>query len=356
MTTQSQTMNFFASEDVARKRTAELALLFVLAALLEIAGFSLIAAAAAIWVAQSDKMSADFSTIVKDCLLYVSPIVLAILVIGFISRLIQLRGGGSAIAEMLDGELLPAAPQDLGDKTLRDVVDEMAIAAGVSPPAVYVLRDEASINAFSAGQAGKDAVIGVTAGALEKLSRDELQGVIAHEFSHILNRDTVLNMRTLAVVYALASISFIGYVLFRITSAGRWDRKSGSIIFALFAAGAALVVLGLIGGFLGRLVRASVTRQRESLADASAVQFTRNPQAVAAALYKIETVGSLLTHHRTEELNHFLFADGIDSGWHKLRFLATHPPIKDRIRAVDPSFLATHFTWTDNASPDPPPN
>jgi Zn-dependent protease with chaperone function len=351
MNTQSQTMNFFAREDVARKRTWELALLFICSTIFEIIGFSLIAAAVVLWMASSNQSSIDFPTAVRECLLYVAPVAILILLIGFISRLVQLRRGGYAIAEMMDGELISDNPQTLTDKTLRDVVEEMAVAACVPAPRIYVLRDEASINAFSAGEAGKDAVVGVTAGAIEKLSRDELQGVIAHEFSHILNRDTLLNMRTLAVVYALASISFIGYILVRILSSGRGYSsrgRGGSVLLALFLAGVALIVLGAIGGFLGRLVRAAVTRQRETLADASAVQFTRNPHAVASALYKISTVGSTLVHHRTEELNHFLFADGVDTAWHKLRFLATHPPIHDRIKAIDPTFLASQFTWNDN--------
>jgi Zn-dependent protease with chaperone function len=348
-------MNFFASEDVARRRTLELALLFVFATLFEIIGFSLIAAAVVMWIAQNNQVTMSFLDAAQMCLLFVAPVVLAILVIGFITRIIQLRGGGSAIAQMMDGDLLPGAPENLPDKTLRDIVEEMSVAACIPPPVVFVLRDEESINSFAAGVAGKDAVIGVTQGAIDKLTRDELQGVIAHEFSHILNRDTVLNTRTLAVVYALASLSFIGYILFRIAGSMDWGRRGGGIILALLAVGAVLVVLGVIGGFLGRLVRAAVTRQRESLADASAVQFTRNPKAVAGALYKTSTIGSFLTHHRTEELNHFLFADGVDTAWHNIGFLATHPPIQSRIRAVDPSYLATHFTWNDDPPAAPPP-
>jgi Zn-dependent protease with chaperone function len=346
-------MNFFSWQDVARKRTWELAFLFFFAAALEIAGIALIAGTVFVIAARIELK--DVPATLIGFLIYGSPIGLAILIAAFISRHSQMRRGGYAIAEMMGGDRLPDAPDSLPERTLRNVVQEIAVAASIPPPAIYVLRQESAINAFAAGEAGKDAIIAVTRGAIDKLTRDELQGVIAHEFSHILNHDTRLNRRTLSVVYALSCVLLVGIDLLRLCAGGKKGIRVPTVAVFVFGAAMAFVGLGLFGGFLGRLVRAAVTRQRETLADASSVQFTRNPQAIASALYKVANENQVLNHFRAEEMNHFLFVEDTNSAWHKLGFLDTHPPIRNRIRAVDPGFLAKQFAWNDNPRRPLPP-
>lgn len=216
-------------------------------------------------------------------------------------------------------------------RRLRNVVEEIAIASGVPVPQVFVLEDEEGINAFAAGYAPGDAAVAVTRGALEGLSRDELQGVIAHEFSHVLNGDMRLNIRLMGVLFGILVLAIIGReVLLRMR--GGNNRNAGAIL--LIALG--LLVVGYVGLFFGRLIKAGLSRQREYLADASAVQFTRQPDGIAGALKKIAASqgGSKLTQHDAEEISHMLFGDGV--GYSAL--FATHPPILDRIRRVQPGF------------------
>ena len=254
---------------------------------------------------------------------------------GSLREIVRLRAGGEAIAEFAGGRRLPAATGEPLERRLLNVVEEMAIASGVRVPKVYVLDQEAGINAFSAGRDVSNAVIGVTRGALERLSRDELQGVIGHEFSHILNGDMGLNLRIMCVLAGIVSIGSVGAFLMRRV---RGEGRSGA---AAVLVGLALFVIGYAGLFCARLIKAAVSRQREFLADASSVQFTRNPDGIAGALDQIRTApaGALIGGRYAEEMSHMYFAQALGFS----RLLATHPPIEERIRRVNPRFLAEQY-------------
>ena len=221
-----------------------------------------------------------------------------------------------------------------------NVVEEMAIASGTPTPPVYLLEQERGINAFAAGFTPSDAVIGVTRGCAEQLDRDQLQGVIAHEFSHILNGDMRLNIRLMGVLYGILVIGLIGTFLLRssfFAGAGRRRSRDNSAL-AIAAIGAAVMAVGFIGSFFANLIQASVSRQREFLADASAVQFTRNPRGIAGALEKIAKLatGSRVAHPNASEASHLFFSQALAGGLQSL--FATHPPLAERIRRLDPSW------------------
>jgi Zn-dependent protease with chaperone function len=246
-------------------------------------------------------------------------------------------GGGAAVAEMLGGRLISAETTHPAERRLMNVVEEMALSAGTPVPSVYVLDDEGRINAFAAGYSPEDAVVGFTRGALEVFSRDELQAVAAHEFSHIVNRDIRLNIRLTGLLFGILALGLGGRLLLRATWYGGGGRRDGRATAALAATGVALFVTGYLGVFLGRIIRAGVSRQREFLADAAAVQWTRNPEGMAGALKKIGAMGSRLETASAEEVSHFFFANGLRSGLFS-GLWSTHPPLKDRVRRIEPSF------------------
>ena len=245
-------------------------------------------------------------------------------------RTMQLRDGGGAVATALGGVRVERNTQDPRLKRLHNIVEEMSIASGVTMPEVYVLEDEAAINAFAAGHSPANAAVAVTRGAVQRLNRDELQGVIAHEFSHILNGDMRLNLRLIGWLFGLMFIALMGRLILRHSSRGR-SGKGGAYLLLI---GAALAIIGWLGGVCGRVIQAAVCRRRERLADASAVQFTRNPEGLKGALLQIAGVGqgSRLQQTQTEEVAHMLFASGLK------RVFATHPPLAERISALDPGF------------------
>ena len=261
----------------------------------------------------------------------------------------SLSSGGRAVAELLDGRLVNPNSIDIHERKLLNIVEEMAIASGVPVPQVYVMDGETSINAFAAGHSASDAAISVTRGCMTMLSRDELQGVIAHEFSHLLNGDMRLNLRLMGLIFGILCLTVIGRVL--IQTRGKKN--------PLPLLGLALIIIGWVGVLFGRLIQAAVSRQREFLADASAVQFTRNPGGLAGALKKIGGLGegSKLQSPRAEEASHLFFANGLKSSFFGF---ATHPPLAERIRALDSSFDGNFPTVVteavDPASvPLPPP-
>lgn len=240
-------------------------------------------------------------------------------------KLSTLQAGGSAIAQELGGRLLlPELVTSEEEHQLLNVVEEMSIAAGMPVPAVYVLDQETAINAFAAGYTPKDAVIGVTRGTLQQLTRDELQGVIGHEFSHILNGDMRLNLN---LVSALFGIFFV-YLSGRLLLETRYSRDNPFWSFGL-----ALCAIGGLGVFFGRLIQSAASRQREFLADASAVQFTRNPSGIAGALEKISGHSSRLISPHAETASHMFFGNGVKTSWLDDLF-ATHPPIEKRIQRL----------------------
>jgi Zn-dependent protease with chaperone function len=255
-------------------------------------------------------------------------------------KVAQLASGGQAVALMVGGREVPRTTRDAPERRLLNIVEEMSIAAGVPVPPVYIL-EEPGINAFAAGYAPGDAVVAVSEGCLRYLTRDELQGVVAHEFSHILNGDMRLNIRLIGLIFGIMALTIVGRILMqsagRRSSSDQKDSGSGLVVLGL-----GLFVLGLVGAFFGRLIQAAVSRQREYLADASAVQFTRNPDGIAGALKKIGGLqeGSRIGNPGAEELAHMFFASASLSGGLG-GLLATHPPLTDRIRRLDPQFDGT---------------
>jgi Zn-dependent protease with chaperone function len=243
---------------------------------------------------------------------------------------------------MLGGRRLLPNTTDLNERRLLNVVEEMAIASGTPVPPVYVMDQEPGINAFAAGFTVDDAVIGVNRGTIEQLNRDELQGVIAHEFSHVLNGDMRMSLRMIGLLHGIQLIALIGYFILRSLSWGssssRRDKEGGGAQVAFLAIGVGLLVVGSIGLFFARLIKASVSRQREYLADASAVQFTRNPDGIAGALKMIgaNKWGSRVAAPNAEIASHMYFAHMF--GHHMLGWMSTHPPLVDRIKRIDPQF------------------
>lgn len=330
-------MNFFESQDKARKSTRWLVLIFILAvlAIVVVIDLSLLVAFgfASVELQQDGSWFSAMSA-EENIPLLTGGAIATTSVIGLASlfKTMGLRGGGGKVARDLGGTLVDADTNDHRRRQLRNVVEEIALASGVPVPEIYVLEEESGINAFAAGYTPSDAAVAVTRGALEKLKRDELQGVIAHEFSHILNGDMRINIRLMGALFGILMLALIGRrVLIHSRFAGAGRNKDGAplILIAL-----AVTAVGYIGLFFGRWIKAAVARQREYLADASAVQFTRDPNGIAGALKKIAVYsdGSYLNSD-SEEISHMLFGEGA-----KRMLFATHPPLKDRISRIDPSF------------------
>jgi Zn-dependent protease with chaperone function len=342
------TLDFFAAQEAARRRTAVLVAWFALAWLGTIAlvylGLGVLLASGLLGVGRG---------------LAFGPALLAVTAAGV--TLVTLagaawhgtrlaKGGGHAVAAMVGGVAVDRATRDPAERRLVNVVEEMAIASGLPVPALYVLPGEAAINAFAAGFTPERAVVAVTKGALDALGRDELQGVVAHELSHVLNGDARLNLRLVALVGGITVLALVGRSLARgLGRRGVRARGDGRVRVLLALVGACLWVAGSIGAFFGRVIRAAVSRQREHLADAAAVQFTRNPEGLAGALAKIALQGSALGSAQAPEVAHLFFANGLRSRW-----LATHPPIEERIRRIAPAGPARSPRAARAAAPPPP--
>jgi Zn-dependent protease with chaperone function len=333
---------FFENQEAARRNTTRLVVLFG-CAVVGIVGLLYGLAVLLTGQPQTDAygqvVGAQFSYWQPELLIQVALATLAVVAGGSLFKIAQLRGGGTVVAESLGGQLIPSDTRDPDARKLLNVVEEMAIASGTPTPPVYLLVDEVGINAFAAGFTPSDAVIGVTRGCVQQLTRDELQGVIAHEFSHILSGDMRLNIRLMGTIHGILLIGIMGFFLLRSSmfSGGRRNSKDNSGAF-MVAAGVGLMIIGVIGTFFGNLIKASVSRQREFLADASAVQFTRNPEGIAGALKKIGgfEAGSILQSPSAPEASHLFFGQGLRGGLQSL--FATHPPLDERIRRLDPSF------------------
>lgn len=350
-------MDFFEAQARAKRRTSRLVVLFGLAVLGTIAVGYL-----AVWLALGhvptqryqgyddygrrytyyETGGVDRPLFDPQIFAYVTLGTLTIVGLGSLFKWLSFRAGGATVAESVGARRIDPAKATPAEHRLLNVVEEMAIASGVPMPAVYVLDDEAAINAFAAGLNTSDAVVAVTRGTLEKLTRDELQGVIGHEFSHILNGDMRLNVKLTAILFGILVLGIIGRGIIwsmrgtRVRSGG--DRNSGGAVVAIFAVGLILMIVGYIGYFFGRLIQAAVSRQREFLADASAVQFTRNPGGISGALQKIGgyALGSRIETHKAASIGHFFFAQSFRSSFGGL--WATHPPLEERIRAIDPQW------------------
>jgi Zn-dependent protease with chaperone function len=338
---QTATMDFFQHQDDARRKTSLLIAYYGLAVLLIILGVYLAFAATLLGV--QAKTGAEMSPARlwhPEIFLWVSGSTIAVVALGTLFKIQQLKTGGRAVAHMMGARPVEPATADPDERRLLNVVEEMAIASGVPVPAVFVLEAERGINAFAAGFSTADAVVAVTRGCMRELSRDELQGVIAHEFSHILNGDMRLNIRLMGVLHGILVIALIGYWIMRTTmhssSHARSGKKGNAAPIALL--GLAVMAVGYIGIFFGKLIKSAVSRQREFLADASAVQFTRNADGISGALKHIGRYagGSHVGNRHAEEASHFFFADGLKHSL--IGLMATHPPLAERIRRIDPSF------------------
>ncbi len=326
-------MNFFQSQANARRRTGWLVALFALAVICLI-GLTQLIVLLAIGFTQSTSTVQGNLPLSMDGVVMAEIAVVITVVIGLASlyKMQQLRAGGSAVATLLGGHLLDRASNDLNERKILNIVEEMAIAAGVAVPPVYILEEE-SINAFAAGHDHRDVAIGITRGAIQLLSRDELQGVIAHEFSHIFNGDMRINLQLMGWLFGILFIGLIGRFLLQSGSRRSGSRNSKNAS-SLALIGLGLVIVGYSGTFFGKLIKAAISRQREFLADASAVQYTRNPEGIAGALKKIGgyTAGSIITHPNASQASHLFFGNGVSSfsSW-----FATHPPLAERIKAID---------------------
>ncbi len=321
--------DFFTRQDEARSRTGLLIVLFFLAVVLIVVSVY-ITVQVGLNMILSD---GDTTTpLVVDWKMFgwVSLVTVAIIALGSIVKIVQLSGGGGTVAEGMGGRLVNSGASDRLEKRYANIVEEMALASGIPVPDAYVLDQEAGINAFAAGYTTGDAVVAVTRGCLEKLNRDELQGVIAHEYSHILNGDMRLNIRLIGLLCGIMVIANIGQAILRGSSRSRSKKGGGQIMLAALA----LLVIGYLGQLMGRIIQSAVSRQREFLADASAVQFTRNPDGIGGALKKIGGFdkGSLVQSPNAPEASHMFFSLAIRS------FFATHPPLDERIRRIDPTF------------------
>jgi Zn-dependent protease with chaperone function len=342
-------VNFFEHQERARRKTTQLVLYYSLAVALIILTLNVVAAL----IFQAGQLKPDTAITLQtlwnpQIFLWVTIGSASLILIGTLYKVHTLAAGGESVARMLGGQPIPPNTSDPHERRVLNVVEEMAIASGIPVPRVFILNDEQGLNAFAAGFAPADAVIGVTRGAVRLLSRDELQGVVAHEFSHILNGDMRLNLRLIGVLNGILLIAIAGYWIFRIvlnSSPGRRvsrDKKGGgAIVLAFIVLGLAMMVVGYIGVFFGRLIKSAVSRQREFLADASSVQFTRNPLGIVGALKKIGgfSGGSRMLSPHAEEASHLFFANGLKSFF--LKVMATHPPLPERIRRIDPTFDGT---------------
>jgi Zn-dependent protease with chaperone function len=347
--------DFFDRQDAARRNTTRLVVLFVLAVLAIMVSIHLLLAAAFGYLSYDERTGGRSLTLLDPGIAALAFLGTLVTVGGgSLYKVAQLRGGGRVVAEQLGGRLLSPDTTEPSERQLMNVVEEMAIAAGTTTPPVYLLEQEDGINAFAAGFAPGEAVIGVTNGAARRLSRDELQGVIAHEFSHILNGDMRLNIRLIGLLHGILIIGTIGYFLLRMTAFSghrrRRSRDQGNGALPLLAVGAGLMVVGFFGTFFGNLIKAAVSRQREFLADAAAVQFTRQPDGIAGALKKIGAVsaGSAIRNPNAPEASHMFFGRAT-SGFSAL--FSTHPPLPKRIRAIDPTWDGT---FPEVASGTPP--
>jgi Zn-dependent protease with chaperone function len=323
-------MDFFEEQDKSRTKTTRLIALFMVAVVAVVLAVYTIAVIIifSYGARQPGFNPAEFHWVQPRIGFWVVSVTLLVIFIVSITTIIALAKGGSSVAENLGGRLINASTTDPDERKLINVVEEMSIASGIPVPQVYILDREKGINAFAAGYAPNDAVVAVTRNCLKLLNRDELQGVIAHEFSHILSGDMRLNIRLIGFLSGIMVIANIGYLILRSRSG---SRKSGAQIVII---GIGLLVIGFVGQLFGRIIQAAVSRQREYFADASSVQFTRNPKGISGALKKIGGLvqGSRIHSPNAGEICHMFFGKAIRT------LFTTHPPLTDRIQRLDPGF------------------
>jgi Zn-dependent protease with chaperone function len=334
-------MDFFEQQAKAHRKTKWLVIYFAMAVIAMIAAIYIAAMLVFSGVQAKahngyyNQSQPQYSVWNPQIFLGVGIATLAIIGIGSLYKTSSLAAGGSVVSELMGGRLINPNTTDPDERKLLNVVEEMAIASGVPVPQVYVMDEEGGINAFAAGHKPGDATVTVTRGCMKLLSRDELQGVIGHEFSHILNGDMRLNLRLMGIIFGILCLAIIGRVLLYTARGGGRGRGQNPLPIL----GLALLLVGYIGVFFGRLIQAAVSRQREFLADASSVQFTRNPGGITGALKKIGGLGetgSRVSHAHAEELSHMFFGNGVSEPF--IGLLETHPPLAQRIRVFEPNF------------------
>lgn len=326
-------MDFFGSQERAERQTRLMLLLFFMAVCATVLALNLVAGTVLVFAMDTYAASFGEALGAVPATVYglTTAVVLAIIVGGTWHRISSLADGGAAVAEMVGARRIQSPGASAAEQRLVNVVEEMAIAAGIRVPLIYVMDGQRGINAFAAGYSPDEAAVTVTQGALDQLNRDELQGVVAHEFSHILNGDMRLNIRLIGIISGLVFIGSIGRFLMQAGSDHDGDRPSrigGRGDARAFLLGLAIWLIGSVGAFFGSLIKAAVSRQREFLADASAVRFTRNPEGIGSALLKIEQTGSGVHQMHAEELSHMYFGSAMDS------FFATHPPLATRVDRI----------------------
>ncbi|MEO6170401.1 MAG: M48 family metallopeptidase [Lysobacter sp.] len=338
-------MNFFEHQAAARRSSTRLVVLFSLAVLGVVLAVDLLALSI---------LGANGAV-----LAWCSVVTLLVIGLGSAYRLASLGRGGESVALEMGGSPVPDDSADANLRRFRNVVEEMAIASGVPMPRLYVLEHDGGINAFAAGYSPSDAVVAVTRGALERLNRDELQGVVAHEFSHILNGDMRLNLRLVGVLFGISMIALIAQKVLHFGVLGGRGRGRGSSAMFVVAGAVAALVIGWIGLFFARLIRAGISRSRERLADASSVQFTRQTAGLAGALKKIgglQDGSHLVAVGDVEEVSHMLFGEGLRFGGPFGSLLATHPPLLERIQVLEPSFTNGQLDTLARRWMDRPPH
>ncbi len=358
-------MNFFQHQEQARKKTGLLvallcaAVLFLIAITILVIGTFLYylnshTDSIRIYETQATSLPQHFLQLLSSPIsAWVALGVVTVVGIGCLYKFAQLRHGGKAVAEALGGHLIDPSSREAIERKALNIVEEMAIASGNPVPPLYIIEDS-SINAFAAGLSRRDAIIGLTRGCIKLLDRDELQGVIAHEFSHIHNGDMRLNMRLIAILHGILLIGLIGFAIAYGSGGSRHyrrrhhNRTNGKQV----SFGLALMAIGYGGTFFGNIIKAAVSRQREFLADASAVQFTRNPTGISGALKKIGgfSEGSKISSSRAAEFSHFFFGQGISTAFAAL--MATHPPLNQRIKRIEPRWTGTFPSVTDTPVED----
>ena len=349
-------MNFIEDQEKARSRTGRLVLLFLLAVVGTVVAVYFVAAGAVVALSQSEENPAGWW--MPELLGVVGGGTILVIVIGSLIKTAQLAAGGKAVAESLGGTLVHAEDRDPDLRRLMNVVEEMSIASGCPMPPVYLI-DDASINAFAAGFGFDSAVIGVTRGCVQKLSRDELQGVMAHEFSHIVHGDMKLNIRLTGLIFGIMALGFLGYICFRFIgpvlarSGGGKNNPGPALGLAIIVGGLALMAIGSLGTLAARLIQAAVSRQREYLADAAAVDYTRNPSGIAGALRRIGGFPENdLRKSAASEFQHFFFTSALSTAF------ATHPPLADRIARIEnrPQEEVEESMASGSTRSEPPPS
>ncbi len=338
-------MNFFEQQQRSRTNTTRLVALFCLAVffLIVLTNFLFIIIISLfenseIWTNPNATFSSKLGAIISQfnpilfCEISLG-IIIFVTLVGLYKKS-ELSHGGKVIAQKLNGRLILPTTKDALERQLLNVVEEIAIASGTPVPPVYLINED-GINAFAAGYNSHDAVIGITKGALKNLNRDELQGVIAHEFSHIFNGDMRMNIRLIAILHGILVIGLIGSRMLNSIPRRSFSKDGDKIlaIYLLLALG--LTAIGFIGTFFGNLIKAGISRQKEYLADASAVQFTRNPHGIAGALKKIGAISSKISNSKSLEISHLFFAESRKSFF---LLMSDHPPLEYRIRLIEPNW------------------